>query len=46
MAGGYVGKLLFVDLAEGQIEERPMLEEPARNFIGGYGISARLLCAT
>lgn len=43
MTGGYVGKMLFVDLSEGSIEERELSEDAARNFIGGYGIGARVL---
>ena len=43
MKGGYVGKLLFVDLTKGTFEEKTISEELARNFIGGYGIGARLL---
>lgn len=43
MTGGYVGKMLFVDLSEGSIEERELAEDAARNFIGGYGIGARVL---
>ncbi|MGD0918889.1 MAG: aldehyde ferredoxin oxidoreductase family protein [Thermodesulfobacteriota bacterium] len=43
MKGGYVGKLLFVDLTKGTLKEKPLSEELAKNFIGGYGIGARLL---
>ena len=43
MKGGYAGKLLFVDLTKGTLQEKPLSEELARNFIGGYGIGARLL---
>ena len=43
MTGGYVGKLLFVDLTEGTIREEELDEELARDFIGGYGIGARVL---
>jgi aldehyde:ferredoxin oxidoreductase len=43
MAGGYMGKLLFVDLTKKSIEERPLPEKLARDFIGGYGIGARVL---
>jgi aldehyde:ferredoxin oxidoreductase len=43
MKGGYVGKLLFVDLTKGTLETKALSEELARNFIGGYGIGARLL---
>jgi aldehyde:ferredoxin oxidoreductase len=40
---GYVGKLLFVNLTKGNLEEKELSEKLARNFIGGYGIGARLL---
>lgn len=43
MEGGYAGKLLFVDLTKGTLEERVLSEELARNFVGGYGIGARIL---
>jgi aldehyde:ferredoxin oxidoreductase len=43
MTGGYAGKMLFVDLSGGSIEERELTEDMARNFIGGYGIGARVL---
>ena len=43
MKGGYIGKLLFVDLSKGVLEEKALSEGLARNFIGGYGIGARLL---
>jgi len=43
MKGGYAGKLLFVDLTKGTLEEKPLSEKLAKNFIGGYGIGARLL---
>lgn len=43
MKGGYVGKLLFVDLTKGKFEEMDLSEELAKNFIGGYGIGARIL---
>ena len=43
MTGGYAGKLLFADLTKGTLKEEALSEELARNFIGGYGIGARLL---
>src|SRR4030067_743625 len=43
MKGGYIGKLLFIDLTKGTFEEKTLSDELARNFIGGYGIGARLL---
>ena len=43
MARGYMGKILWVDLTGGKFEEEPLDETMARQFIGGYGIGARLL---
>src|SRR4030042_784504 len=43
MAGGYTGKLLFVDLATGKMKEERPEEKLCRDFIGGYGVGARLL---
>jgi aldehyde:ferredoxin oxidoreductase len=43
MAGGYIGKLLFVDLSTGEIKEETPEERLYRDFIGGYGIGARTL---
>ncbi len=40
---GYTGKMLFINLSKGSIEERELDEETARQFIGGYGIGARIL---
>jgi aldehyde:ferredoxin oxidoreductase len=43
MKGGYTGKLLFADLTKGTINEKPLSEDLAKKFIGGYGIGARIL---
>jgi aldehyde:ferredoxin oxidoreductase len=43
MKGGYLGKLLFVDLSKGAAETQELADGLARNFIGGYGIGARVL---
>jgi aldehyde:ferredoxin oxidoreductase len=43
MAGGYMGKLLFVDLTAGTLAEEPLDEQMAKDYIGGYGIGARVL---
>ena len=43
MAGGYIGKLLFVNLTDGTIKEEAPEENIYRDFIGGYGIGARIL---
>jgi len=43
MTGGYAGKMLFVDLTSGKIEEKELTDDMARKFIGCYGIGARIL---
>jgi aldehyde:ferredoxin oxidoreductase len=43
MSGGYMGKILFVNLSSGMIEEEVLSEQISRDFIGGYGIGARVL---
>src|SRR4030042_250761 len=43
MAGGYIGKLLFVNLSTGTIKKETPDESLYRDFIGGYGIGARIL---
>jgi len=40
---GYMGKLLFVDLVNGMCKEEKLGEELCRDFMGGYGIGARIL---
>jgi len=43
MMKGYMGKILFVDLAKKECREEVLSEELCRNFMGGYGIGARIL---
>jgi aldehyde:ferredoxin oxidoreductase len=43
MVGGYTGKMAFVDLSSGEIREEKLDEALARDFIGGYGMGARIL---
>ena len=43
MKGGYVGKMLFVDLSAGKIETKELTEDVAERFVGTYGIGARVL---
>ncbi len=43
MAGGYIGKLLFVNLATGELRTETPDEALYRDFIGGYGLGARIL---
>jgi len=40
---GYVGKMLFVNLSDGTMRQEELSEDLARNFIGGYGIGARIM---
>lgn len=40
---GYAGKVLFVNLTTSTIDEKPLDPELAINFIGGYGIGAKVL---
>jgi aldehyde:ferredoxin oxidoreductase len=40
---GYMGKLLVVDLTSGHIEDEPLNEDYARQFIGGSGLACRYL---
>lgn len=43
MTGGYMGKILFVDLGAGTIKEEPIDEKLAKEYIGGYGLGARII---
>ena len=43
MLGGYMGRLLWVDLTTGAMKEETPDESLLRDFVGGYGIGARLL---
>jgi aldehyde:ferredoxin oxidoreductase len=43
MANGYMGKILNVDLSAGKIEEEELSKDLCRDYIGGYGLGARLL---
>ena len=43
MARGYMGKILNVDLSKGTIQEEALDEQLCRDYIGGYGIGAKLL---
>jgi aldehyde:ferredoxin oxidoreductase len=40
---GYCGKMLFVDLTKGSCEDKVLTEDMATQFIGGYGIGAKVL---
>jgi aldehyde:ferredoxin oxidoreductase len=43
MLGGYMGKILYVDLTKGGVKEETPDEKFYRDFIGGYGIGARII---
>ena len=43
MARGYMGKILNVDLSEGTIQEEALDEQLCRDYVGGYGVGAKLL---
>jgi len=43
MANGFMGKILWVDLTSGKITEETLDEKICRDFIGGYGIGARII---
>jgi aldehyde:ferredoxin oxidoreductase len=43
MSHAFSGKLLQVDLSSGEIQEEALEEEICLNFLGGYGLAARLL---
>jgi aldehyde:ferredoxin oxidoreductase len=40
---GYMGKMLFVNLTNSQIHDEELSETMARQFVGGYGIGARII---
>jgi aldehyde:ferredoxin oxidoreductase len=43
MARGFMGKILNVDLSTGQLSDETLDERLCRDFLGGYGIGAKLL---
>ena len=43
MASGYMGQMLNVDLTSGAVETEPLSDPLCQDFVGGYGIAARLL---
>jgi len=43
MLQGYMGKLLFVDLSKGTIKQEGITEKMRREFMGGYGLGARII---
>ena len=43
MVNGYMGKLLWVDLASGRLTVEDLDDNFSRKYIGGYGFGSRLL---
>ncbi len=43
MARGYMGKILNVNLSRDELKDQTLDEKLCRDFIGGYGIGARVL---
>ncbi len=43
MARGYMGKMLWVDLTNRLVTQEALNEKLCRDFLGGYGIGARVL---
>ncbi len=43
MARGYMGKMLMVDLSTSKLKDEVLDENLCRQFIGGYGIGARVI---
>ena len=43
MAHGFMGKILWVDLAKKRIKEEALDEKMGRDYLGGYGLGARIL---
>lgn len=43
MPGGYMGKILFVNLTTGELKDETPDEKLYRDFIGGHGIGSRIL---
>ncbi len=43
MSGAYMGKILWVNLSTGEIKEEKLDEQLYRDFLGGYGLGAKIL---
>lgn len=43
MTNGFMGKILWVDLSEEKFIEEELAEEIYRQYIGGYGLAAKIL---
>lgn len=46
MSKSFSGRLLFVDLTEGRLWEEPLDADVARQFLGGYGLGAKVIYNT
>ena len=42
--GGYMGKVMLLDLNERKAEEYPWTDEERRLYIGGQRMGAKILC--
>ncbi len=40
---GYCGKLLYVNLTDGKLEDRELSEADAKKYMGGAALAARIL---
>ena len=43
MAGGFTGKIIWVDLTLGKIHEKTLSENFFKSWLGGYGLGARII---
>jgi aldehyde:ferredoxin oxidoreductase len=43
VADGFFGKILFVDLSQGTIEEEPLEPTVYQDYLGGYGLGVQVL---
>jgi len=43
MARGFMGKMLWVDLSTNELKDEALDEKLGRDFLGGYGLGARIL---
>jgi len=43
MTNGYMGKVLWVNVSSGEIKEEALEEKLCQDFLGGYGLGARVL---
>ena len=41
-AGGYAGKILYIDLTKEEIKKQPLDLNMAKNFLGGFGLNCKL----